>query len=336
MSVQTQKKRIESLYVLKAICAFFVVSIHTPIKSEFCTILAGIGTPCFLSITGYLLFSANQERELWKCRTWALKSFWLALVFNIIYGLANVFIFDVNFLLHSKRFYVFLTLFGTGMHPVLWYLTALCEALLILYCIIKWAPKLMYALPLLFIVAYTLRNLGDGYYVEFLQLYSVTVRNTCIVTSLPFLATGYLIHKYQDVLLKSIKVNLFAPVFLVLCVVEYYLRKEFGQPLNYFYICTYPLVVLLMLLCIKYESFTVPVLGGIGKHHSPNIYYFHCLFIAFASMLNITSSNAFIYTLGLYLVCLPCSYLYNFLSQKWKTYIWQPALIFVCKTGKAC
>ena len=73
MSTQGKSKRIESLYVLKAICAFFVITIHLPTFQKILVPIAGVGTPCFLCITGYLLYSASKERELEKCISWAAK-----------------------------------------------------------------------------------------------------------------------------------------------------------------------------------------------------------------------------------------------------------------------
>ena len=326
MSGIENRKRIESLYVLKAICAFFVVSIHVPVTSPLMMSIAGVGTPCFLCITGYLLFSENTDRELKKCKAWAIKTFWLAVVFNLLYGVINFYVFGAVFPLHSKRFYIYLLFFGTGMHHALWYLTALCEALMILYCIIRYAPRLIYGLPLLYVFAFVLRNIGDGYYFESLSLYSATIRNTCIVTTLPFLATGYLLHKYQQYMLRAINVNLTLSVFLVLALVEVYVRKVYNIPQSFFLVCTYPLVVLLMLFCVQHSSFTVPVLGNIGKNHSPNIYYFHGLFISILEMATAKDWSSISFAFVVYMLCLPCSFMYNFLSSFWKKYVWEPVL----------
>lgn len=324
MSTQEKSKRIESLYVLKAICAFFVVSIHLPTLQRVLVPLAGVGTPCFLCITGYLLYSASKERELQKCKSWAVKSFWLAVVFNIIYALANAFIFDIEMEWMDWRFYIKLLFLGIGMSGYLWYLTALCEALLILYLIIKYAPKLIRFLPLLYIIAFVMRNI-EAYVPNFEfpgEIHPGVIRNTCIVTSLPFLATGYLIRKHEEKLLNTIKLVYALPLSVALCVVEFYVRGE--NPYNYFLLGSYPLVILLMLLCIKNKDFTLPLLGDIGKHHSPNIYYFHGIFIMFLKTVDTYDQNAYLLALGVYIACLPCSFLYNWISKKWKLYIWTP------------
>ena len=327
MLAENKRKRIESLYVLKAICAFFVISIHVPTIPNISKILvpiAGIGTPSFLCITGYLLYSDDMARELRKCKEWALKSFWLALVCNIIYALAKLSIFDTEIFINNWRFYVKFFVLGTGMSPFLWYLTALFQALIILYFIIKYAPKLLACLPFLFIIAFVLRNIE--YNTEYASIYPSVIRNTCIITSLPFLATGYLIRKHQDAILKKITPEYFIPFILFGLIIEHEIRVEFDYSVNYFMLCTYPCIIFLFLLCIKYRDFSIPVLGYIGKKHSPNIYYFHGLFISAIPVLNLINTNTYLLTLGVYMVCLPISFLYNYISEKWKFYIWKPFL----------
>ncbi|MBQ6996453.1 MAG: hypothetical protein IJN64_18510 [Lachnospiraceae bacterium] len=321
-----QRKRIESLYVLKTICAFFVVSIHLPQYECLLRAFAGVGTPIFLSITGYLLYSyGDTARELKKCTSWARKSFFLALTFNIIYGVFLYLMFDENILTSGVRIIKSLVL-GTGIVPYLWYLTALWEALLLLWLIIKYVPRLIYFLPLFYILAYILRSYEDGVFFTYanFDFYSTTFRNTFIVTSIPFLATGYLIHKYHEKILKLINVNFWLVVAILFATLEYYIRIDMFGKCSYFMLSTWPLIVLLMLICIKYQDFTLPILGNIGRNHSPNIYYFHGLFIWVINTYHLEDYNFFVLALGVYAACLPCSYVYNYISKKWFSYVWEP------------
>lgn len=325
-SVQkSNKKRIESLYVLKAICAFFVISIHVNvlIPDVYLQPIAGVGTPCFLSITGYLLYSANQERELGKCIAWTKKCFWLALVFNIFY-------FVVAYFFHPESLYALdvaqcirLFVLGSGiLGSNLWYLTALCEALLILWLIIRFAPGIIKYLPLLFIVAFVCRNFEDN--PAYAQYHLTAFRCTCVVMSLPFLATGYLLHKHQQKIMDLVNVNVCFIVSLLMVIAEYLIRLHFGVMCNYFYIFTYPLVVFLMLLCVKNSDFTLPVLGEIGKKHSPNIYYFHGAVLWFADAGVVSHFNSLVFAFLVYCFCLPLSYCFNLVHQYWVSYVWKP------------
>ena len=322
-SVPHKRKRIESLYVLKAICAYFVVSIHVMRPQEILMFLSGIGTPCFLCITGYLLYSSDRERELNKCTTWAQKSFWLTVVCGIIYSIATYFFHDRNVLTQGLVFHLKNLLLGMQICGYLWYLTALWQALLLLWVIIKYVPRLLNFLPFLFIVAYIFRNYNSEIFLfESITISPTVLRNTCVCTSLPFLATGYLIHKHHERILKQINVHLWFAITLVLAFSEFHIRRASGYTCSHFLLFTYPLIVLSMLLCIKHQSFTLPILGTIGKHHSPNIYYFHGLFIWTLNVVGCPEWNLLVVTACIYCACIPCSYAYNFFSKLWIEHIW--------------
>ena len=319
------KKRIESLYVLKAICAFFVILIHVTqlIPHSILHPIAGVGTPCFLCITGYLLYSANKERELGKCIAWARKCFWLALVFNLFYAIIAYFFYPAALYAWDIEQYLRLFILGRGIRGSnLWYLTALCEALFAMWLIIKFAPGIIKYLPFLFIIAFTCRNLEA--IPSFSQYHLIYFRCNMFAMTLPFLATGYLIHKYQDKIINTIKIEAWLFVSFLLVLVEYSFRLNFGIPCNYFFVFTYPLAVFLMLLCIKYQDFSIPVLDTIGKHHSPNIYYFHGIAIWFLTSISLPQRDAFIVTLLIYIACLPLSYCFNFISKYWTENVWKP------------
>lgn len=326
----TKSKRIESLYVLKAICAFFVISIHIPTIKKILVPFAGVATPCFLSITGYLLYSASHEREMNKCKAWAIKSFWLAVICNSLYAVVYTYVLDVELPWTEWNFYFKTIFLGIGISGFLWYLTALFEALLLLFLIIKYCPKLINFLPLLYIIAFIVRAyeaIPNFYFLGY--FHPAFIRNTCIITSLPFLATGYLIHKHQEKLLKNINLLYAIPITLVSLVAEFYIRQNLALPSSYFMLGTYPLVVFLMLACIRNKNFDIPVLGYIGKKHSPNIYYFHGLFIMFLMKNPLPTCNTYYLVLGVYLACIPCSFLYNYISEKWKALVWQPLTDYI-------
>lgn len=326
-----KRKRIESLYVLKAICAFFVIAIHIPSIQQILVPFAGVATPCFLSITGYLLYSASHEREMGKCKAWALKSFRLAVMCNIIYAVVYTFVFDIELPWSDWDFYFKIIFLGIGISGFLWYLTALFEALLLLYLIIKYCPKLINFLPLLYIVAFIIRTFEGmpDFDLSGLFFHPTALRNTCILTSLPFLATGYLIHKHQEKLLKSINLLYAIPITLVSLVAEFYIRKDHALPSSYFILGTYPLVIFLMLACIRNKDFDIPVLGYIGKKHSPNIYYFHGLFIMFLMKIPLPTCSTYYLVMGVYLACLPCSFVFNYINEKWHTLVWQPLTDYI-------
>jgi hypothetical protein len=278
------KARIESLYVLKALCSFLVVVVHT----QFCakgalTPLLGIATPCFLTITGFLLYSADAQREQYKALKWARKTFLLSLACNALYlafylwdgaplSRYGVEVLGLNLLTGHK----------ISMH--LWYLTAVWQGLLLLWLLRRYAPWLIRLAPLLYIIAYVLRAYGKQLFPGLDADTLFIMRANAIVTALPFLATVYLVHQYQERILKHINVIACTIGMVLLAYAEYALRQWLGGSSIYF-LSTWPMVVMLMLLCCRYKPFTLPVVGYIGRAHSANIYYFHILVLIYANRL---------------------------------------------------
>lgn len=308
------KKKIESLYVLKAISSFFVVTIHSEcLHKEWLDFIVAVGTPCFLTITGYLLFSNNCTRELEKCTKWATKLFRLSLICMAMYLTFYCPIVNATFTWRT----ILINLFtGDRICFPLWYLTALWEALLLFWLIRKYIPRLISWLPLILILTYILRVYPHIITWEFIEQYrlGLTVRNNAIITSIPFLSLGYLIHKHEVFLLKHINVNVWLPVILIGLFMENQIRIAFDFPRGLFFLLSFPCIVMLMLTCIKYREFKIPFLCTIGEHHSANIYYYHMFVIAILRYkLDIASPYETVIT---WLLCIPISMAISFLTSR--------------------
>ncbi len=306
--MSNQQKRIESLYVLKCISSFFVVLIHTELyNKEMLNFIAGIGTPCFLAITGYLLYSNDKEKEIQKCFKWAKKTFLLVIVYNLVYYLVRQFYFhnmpETDIWFWWKNFQM-----GNRICFSLWYLTALWESLLIISFIIKYIPKLIYVLPFFFIIIYLMRNTSDGFIPFSIPLGS----RLSIWTSLPFLATGYLIRKHYACF-ANWKIEFLTISILIIAIAENLYYAYFLGHRGLFHLSTYPLIVSVFLLCIKYPDFQIPVINYIGKHLSPNIYYFHVLVIMFWSDLGFDKYNDY-QAICIWLLCIPLAMLIKYIS----------------------
>lgn len=261
-NLPSQKKRIESFDLLKAIASFFVVSMHTSMwHMEYLNFIRDIGPPCFLAITGYLLYSDDREREIKKCLAWAKKAFMLALWCNLVYAVAwyN----HLSEQLTDPYFWLYDIFFsGKKICYALWYLTALWQALLIIALLRRYAPKLIYLLPLLWIVIYLMRN-SDSVLIPFDN--KVPISRMSVLTSLPFLATGYYIHMYKNKLLKLVNVKIAFTLVFIAAFFENLLYIKLLDHFALYHILTYPLIVLTMLLCIKYKDFELPIINTIGK-----------------------------------------------------------------------
>lgn len=312
-----QKKKIESLYTLKCIASFFVVLIHSEFfLKDILSFISGIGTPCFLAITGYLLYSNDQKREIDKCFSWAKKSFFLSIFCNFIYLIA-CFYKGTQLPLTDSIFWIKLLLRGHQICISLWYLTALWESLLIIYLLIKYIPKAIYILPFLFICVYLIANSNTPL---FESNYAFFSRHS-ILTSLPFLATGYLIRKHYHILSK-LKIEVLLTVFLVFSFAENIFYIRYLNHHSVLHISTYPLVVLVILLCVKHPNFKLPFVTIVGKNHSPNIYYYHMLLLMLSSRL---WQNGWLHELSdfqaaiIWLMCIPISYAIIFLRDGVRT-----------------
>lgn len=323
-TVINNRKRIESFYVLKALAAFFVVLLHVPAYCPELVPVVGVGTPCFLCITGYLLYSADYERERFKCIKWAKKTMRLALVCNLIYGALRLFLTDWN--VGGYMFYITALFHGGNISHPLWYLTGLWEALLIFVVVIRYVPKLIHWFPLLAVVGYMLRTHGASLFPQVDAWTLLMIRDTALFTSLPFLSIGYLIHKHSDYLLRKICVECFFLASLIGAFAEYYLRVRLQFDCSCFLFFTYPLIVSMMLLCVKYPNFTIPVVGVIGKKHSPNIYYFHMLFVWCIKGLGIQISYPIITAACIYMATIPLSYAFIKGGAYWQKKVWPPLL----------
>ncbi len=333
-----KKEKLESLYFLKAISCFFVVTIHSSVYgSQFFHAFFGIGTLCFLSITGYLLYSREKARELTKCAKWARKLFNLSIIVTCVYlvelvillalhpcrepGLSyyspfirwSIVAADSHGVFGGEHLFVWAKsllmsfFFGSGVCITLWYLTAVWESLLILYVVLRYCPKLIYGFPLLFVLTYLLRSHPALVFPDSPDV--ALYMRLSIITALPFLSTGYLIHKHEEALLRIINVKIWLPIAIGLLLIESQIRIHVFASYGRYCFCTYPLVCLLIIACKQYSRFSVPFLNTIGEKHSANIYYFHMiiLFILIALRIHIPYVEAIV----VWLLCIPLSIIFN-------------------------
>lgn len=303
------KKRIESLYVLKALCSVMVVIVHAQMwgKSAL-TPLLGLATPCFLAITGFLLYSADCKRELGKATKWARKCFFLSIVCNLLY--LSFYLIDGSALTHYSCEKLLINLFtGHLISTHLWYLTAVWQGLLLMWLLRRYAPGLINFVPLLYLLAYVLRAYGKTLFPELSNDTLFILRANAVVTALPFLATGYMVHKYHASILQKVSILPCLALLTGLIYAEYALRlyTEIGGSI--FFISTWPMVATLMLACCRYHNFTLPLLSNIGREHSANVYYFHVLVLIYLNRW--CPAQTELQALLVYVGTLPISVIFN-------------------------
>lgn len=311
------RQDIPGLYVLKALCALFVVIIHIPIAGkELLAPVIRIAVPCFYMISGYFLFSGTAEKEILKAWRWAKKAFILAFAINLFY-------FTVNGILSGADIRSFLLSFATGdtIAAHLWYLTALWQALLLFVIIRKWLPAYVIKFaPLLCLI-----NLLLGRYLFIFDdgTYSLHqfMRLNCVSVALPYICLGYLLRLHNN----ALKGKLQRLILLLLSVIliyaeEYILSIHSVNNKVSFSLFTLPLSASCFLIFLNEIRKAPSFIIDIGKKHSANTYYFHIfintvLCILFGREL-FSINNTCIQALAVFIVCIYFSYSLYFIHTK--------------------
>lgn len=259
---------IPALHVLKAICALFVIIIHTPFFPRLSNIypFLQIAVPCFFLITGYFLYSPEAAVEKARLKRWLAKVLAITFFLNTFYMGLEL---GIGYCLPWRLWLV--SLFTGGVCGHLWYLSALWEALLILLVLLHWGGRRYVPyLPVLFIAyavcAYSASSLArDGcHYLN------------GIIIALPMIGTGYAMAAKEKALVSWRHVPLLFAVCLALSYTESCLLPHWGCANHSLYaVFVLPCAACVLLIALKHRDFSPPAMAWIGKRHSANIYYFH-------------------------------------------------------------
>lgn len=277
----SNKKRngISSLYLLKAICAFFVVVIHCNLWcKETIQPILGMATPCFMCITGYLLFSDDRQKELGKATRWAKKALMLCIVMNLLH--LGQYLWDGADLSDYSIGGMLFNLFtGVAFSTHLWYLSAMWTGLLLFYAIRRYTPVIIIFTPLLYCWAHVCYHWGADIFPQAESYQLFLLRCNGLITGLPFLCTGYMVAKHREQLTAMKRL----PLWFLLAFVFLMFGGEALKLLPFrthgwlHFIVLYIFIILTMALCIRYQNAYIPIVNEIGQYHSANIYFFHIL-----------------------------------------------------------
>lgn len=265
----SSKTDIESIYCLKAICALFVVIIHSEMWGhEEVFFLLRIAVPCFYAISGYFLFADDALKECAKACKWIKKTLLLYAFLCIVYA-------SFFHVLHGETYSwrSFCLCIGTGAVPSvhLWYLNSMWQGLF-LFVILRrfhfWHPTIL--LPLL-LVGSAFLAWGLSYFCPHSPLW----RYGRPLWALSLMSGGYYARKYKLSHLRTILIAACLTVCLG-CV------SFIPHPNGFYQIllsrCCYLFSsVCALVLCVKYSGFSIPLIAWIGKKHSAHIYYYHIM-----------------------------------------------------------
>ena len=263
---------VSSLYVLKALLAFVVVTCHSPLVLPWVHI-PGFVVELFFAITGYFLYTADLgkvQSRIWKSVKKVIPIIFILQVFyNLIVppGFGPI---TSSYWLYIQWIFMGFSTFDSGH---LWYLTALLLGLLCFggYLRIMKGRRV----PLLFLLILPWIFIGPYRMLLFGKPESAFVFNF-LTRAVPFLAMGYWVRANEEHLLSYRWINIFFLVLTLMgieCLVTWCLS---GYKYAASAIAMFPMPFAAFMLMLSYKSLGQGTwLETIGEKYSGNIYYFH-------------------------------------------------------------
>ncbi len=274
--IGVKKEKISSLYLLKAIAAFVVVSCHTPfalIKKDIVPIQC-IAVIIFFMISGYFLYAADRTKIIKRLKSSIFKVIKITVIIQVFYLLWLYP--NHGFIVDSFSDFLLIVFQGGVSSIHLWYLTSFWEALILFYLLYRFFKTDKFIHYLIFLIMLLpLFSYYDFFLPDFLR--EVNIYNV-LFYGLPSIAIGLFIRKHEVGLLRFKHWGGLATIFLLLGFLEKFLLVKYMAST-----CTNGILwsspffaITLFLFFLQKKSLgSGSVLENIGAKHSANIYYFH-------------------------------------------------------------
>lgn len=280
------KTKIQSLFLLKAICALFVVIIHFPLAGKiYLDPLIKTSVPIFYMITGYFMFSNLEEgktqRKLLHASFKILK---LILGSSIVYISFNFYI-GIPCNLTSINGIIRFIFWGDNISGHLYFLTSYFWATFLLSLLsitqlrqyLPWLSLLIIGNILLGRYFFVLQDLVmDG------KTYNMPVgmKNNALFLAIPCISMGYIARQWQNKLSNKQPIILLLIFFMISYMEFIILRKGLHvESLSAFTISTFPLSIFTLLSFVhNNKPLKVNFInrwGVIGEKYSTDIYLWH-------------------------------------------------------------
>lgn len=279
------KERSYSIDVLKFVCAVLVVVLHTDFKYHDAILpLTRCAVPCFLMISGFLLYSDNQGIGNVRLKRNIKHIFHIMLWSTLLFALVKecMSVLHGEFFIPSMRQWFNFVIFNDnpfGFH--LWYLGAYLYVLVIMQIVDKyslWKPFL-WTMPLLLF-----GDLLFGKYSLLLLNYEfpfVYVRNFLFV-GLPYFMIGVWINRHKEKLLSLSRCVYVGGVILfsATSIIEKMILLDLGlSPAREHYLSTTFLAICLFMVVISFRKVKPSIISQLGGNDSLYIYVFHPIFV---------------------------------------------------------
>ena len=290
---RAEQSRADNIDILKAICAFLIVCIHTPFPDEagaYFTTITRIAVPIFFMITGYFYSdTAARHKEKHQIK----KIFYLVVGANILYLIWNITL-DVmrgdsvisymQSIFTGKNILKFLTLNESPLAGHLWYLGAILYVLVIVLLMDKFNCRkiLYYLIPILLIADLTF---GKYSLLIFHREFPYILVRNFLCVGIPYFCIGNLIRekrcseKWNRKMLQVLIV-----VFTITSLAERFALVNAGlNATRDHYLSTTFLAICLFVYTLK-SNWHNKELAVIGRKYSTWLYIIHPIFITAFSM----------------------------------------------------
>lgn len=286
--------RLHNIDTLKCLCAIMVVllHVHTPYQESIMPICR-CAVPCFFIISGYLIYSEEQDKLECRLKRNIHKILRLLIWSTLLFAAVKIsFAFRnddfsfmrieawINFIIFNENPF--------GFH--LWYIGAYLYTLVIILLLVK---KQHLELIWRFMPFLLLLDLCLGKYSLILwhrEFSYVLVRNFLCV-GIPYFSIGMLLKHFGGRIFRFKHLSALSAGGILLFSLTSMLENSFLVELNAnaardHYISTTLMAISIFLLFISFTQIKTNILSRIGEKDSLYIYIFHPLFMSFFSALN--------------------------------------------------
>lgn len=175
------KREIQSLYVLKALSAFFVVLIHFPLSCQaLITPVIRTAVPVFFIISGYFLVASDGSISKDKVKRGIVKMIKYVLLYNCLFVVFNYLFYGYATVYDELKWLLATAVLASPFGYHLWYLTAYLQVLIYLYVAMYIKRKFMFQVAPFFVFSWrSFDGLARNFY-SFRPKFYVLGNSMCI------------------------------------------------------------------------------------------------------------------------------------------------------------
>ena len=293
----TMGKRINSIDIVRLLCAILVVAIHTQaivwfkdLPNGSIQIITRIAVPFFFCTSGFFLEKSYQRKGIAAIAASLKKTIRIYITLSAVY-FAVIFIQSPSLLHESKKWMLIDFLFH-GSYYHLWYIVGVCYAFAAIYLIAR--LQLLRILFPLSVVLYAIGLLGTSYYgfgshIPGLQIlfdngWFTTIRRIFLM-GIPFVTLGWTIAEGRikwrfsgkRLILATIVVALLFVAEIVVVTVSGVARSIVIT------IGLYPLMFVIFMCCLDYPNSAMTKEAAVCKETADFMYFYHPIVILLIS-----------------------------------------------------